>query len=172
VVGGGQIVKNNVYLGEEHDNSIASHVLGWSTPDFGAAANWPPAVEATVGGEANPPSSEVLRLQFAPPIKVMRRFQPSSVKQLLGRAGEYVVSLPREIAGWLSVSGMNGAAGTVVNMTFGEILFDDGSVNALTTLAGSIGRWKLNSWGPCARVPAVQMDAITLAGTGDESFEP
>lgn len=171
-VGNGSIVRNNVYLGEEHDNRLLAPLQEWSRPGYEPASQWPAAVEVAEGSPADPPAAGVLRLQFAPPVRIMDRFAPSSVIQFQSKPGEYVVSLPEEIAGWLSVSGINGGAGHVVNMTFGEILFDDGGVNPMTTLAGNIGKWSDHQWGPCARVPAVQRDSVTLAGTGDESFEP
>jgi alpha-L-rhamnosidase len=80
-----------------------------------------------------------------------------------------VLQFPVELAGFLQISGVTGPTGAAINVTFAEILFPDGSINPITTLAGDIGRGEGN-WGPCAPVPALQRDTFFLAGTGNETF--
>ncbi len=53
-----------------------------------------------------------------------------------------------------------------------EVLNSDGTINPVTNLAGSIGRWNGSNWGACAVVPAIERDTIILAGTGNESITP
>ena len=51
-----------------------------------------------------------------------------------------------------------------------EILLSNGTVDTATNLAGFIGAWQGGDWGPCAPVPAVEVDSVTFAGERVRAF--
>lgn len=170
----GPIVKNNVYIGEVYDGRLSSALTGWTYPGYAppVPSAWVPALAATRG-------ADITRLQLAraPPARITRAYTPVTISQPYGPSlpDTYVLSFPQNMAGWLSIAGVKGPAGTAINLTFAEVLQADGSgqIDTVTNLAGSIGRWNSSSWGDCAPVPAVQVDTWILAGDGaGEAYTP
>jgi alpha-L-rhamnosidase len=88
-------------------------------------------------------------------------------------ASTWVLDFGSDRTGVVDIEGVVGVAGHEINITFGEILADDGHVNSDSIIAASIGRYGPGNYGPCARVPAIPIDTVVLAGTSEpESFRP
>lgn len=166
-VGRGAILRNNVYLGEQRDNRIEEslEVQFWMDPGFNPPTPWPRAVHSIAA-----PRSGVLRLDYMPPLAA--RHMQDGIKAIhdIG-GGSFVVELREEIAGWLMVGPVSLPQSHVLNLTFAELVFGNGSVNTVTTLAGAVGRWDGN-FGQCAVVPAIQRDTVTFRGIEYEAYQP
>ncbi|MGB3589219.1 MAG: family 78 glycoside hydrolase catalytic domain [Tunicatimonas sp.] len=154
----GPLLENNIYLGETYD--ARREQPGWSTASF-SAESWQDVILA------EPPGGKLVA-QMAPPIRITQTIKPISVTQ--PDSGIYVFDLGQNFAGWIRLN-LNGEVGTTVKMHYGELLFDNGRVNGLTTVAGHIKEaWNL-SGGPGAPPTAYQEDYYTLKGGGEEIFQ-
>jgi len=154
----GPILKNNVYLGEWYD--AREEKEGWNEIGY----------NDTVWAEANiqeAPGGELLTQQI-PPIKITKRLKPIAVKRLADDV--QVVDFGQNFAGWVKLK-LNGERGTEVKLKYGELIYDDGHVNGMTTVAGQIKEsWNL-SGGPGAPKTAFQEDTYILKGGGEEIYQ-
>ncbi len=154
----GPLLENNIYLGETYD--ARREQPGWSTAEFDAES-WQSV------SPVEPPGGKLIA-QMASPIRITQTIKPVSVTQ--PDSGVYVFDLGQNFAGWIRLA-LNGEAGTTVKMHYGEILFENGRVNGLTTVAGHIKEiWNL-SGGPGAPPTAYQEDYYTSKGGGREVFQ-
>lgn len=154
----GPIVKNSVYLGEEYDSRREQP--GWDTPGFDDG-QWKPAAPAT---EPLGP----LQAQSAPPIRVMRSLKPMKVTE--PKPGVFIFDLGQNFAGWVTLRA-RGERGTRITLRYGELLYPDGTLNPMTSVAGQIkGRGATSAAG--GPVVAVQSDAYVLMGEGQEEYTP
>lgn len=154
----GPIVKNNVYLGEHYDARL--EVANWSTSEA-SPGNWVDAV--AVAG----PQGELLA-QMLPPIKVTKVIRPV---RIIGRGdGVFIADMGQNFAGVVRIN-VKGRAGTRVTLRFGEGLFEDGSLNVMTTVATQIKKGGIKG-GAGAPETAWQEDSYTLKGNGTETWAP
>ncbi len=116
---------------------------GWDQPGYAAAA-WHLA-------EVVPAPSGILSAQPIEPIRIVDRLQPRTVTTL--PSGVHVFDLGQNIAGWCRLR-MVGPAGTQVTLHHAERLHADGSLD-MANLRG-----------------ARATDCYTLAGSGEETWEP
>jgi alpha-L-rhamnosidase len=157
----GPILRNNLYLGEVYD--ARREQPGWDQAGF-PEGHWEPAEAA-----AEPVGS--LRAQSAPPIRVTRVLRP--VQRTQPKPGTYIFDFGQNFAGWVTLRA-NGPAGTVVRLRYGELLYPDGTLNGMTTVAGQIkggGPNYLYS-GTGAPKTAWQSDVYTLKGGAEETYTP
>ena len=154
--GQGPILKNNVYLGELYDARCEQP--GWDKRGFDDSS-WKPAVIAPA-----PPGE--LRAQMQPPIRITKVIKAVNLTE--PRPGTYIFDLGQNFAGWIRLH-VNGPAGTMVKLRYGELLNKDGSLNGLTTVACQI-KEKSSNGGPGAPKTAWQEDAYILKGGGDETY--
>ncbi len=134
----GPITFSCIYGGEDYDARLEQP--GWAEPGF-AAEGWRPALPA-----AGPGGQRVA--QSAPPVKVMRTFQPVAVTE--PRPGIFVYDLGQNFAGRPALS-VRGPAGATVKLLPGELLTPDGLVDqsasgrpvwfAYTLRGGGLERW-------------------------------
>ncbi len=129
--GPGPVLRNSVYLGEVYD--ARREQPGWDAPGF-ANTKWEPAVLATAPLGA-------LRAQTAPPIRATRVLRP--VKRTQPRPGTHIFDLGQNFAGCVTLR-VKGPAGTVVRLRYGELLYPDGTLNGMTSVAGQIKGGGLN----------------------------
>ena len=156
-VGKGAILRNNVYLGELVDGR--KEQAGWNKVGFDDRS-WG---NARIAKE----KLGVLRAQQQPPIKVIKTIKP--VKFTEPKPGVYVFDMGQNFAGWVKLR-VNGAAGTVVKMRYGELLNPDGTVNGMTAVAGQIKSEGFG--GPGAPAIAYQSDSYILKGEREEIYTP
>jgi len=157
--GTGPILKNNVYMGEVYDARLEQ--AGWTEPGFNDSA-WKPALPATAPGGK-------LMSQMEPPIKITREVRPVRITE--PQKGVYIFDMGQNFAGVARLT-VSGPAGTRVQMRYGELLFKDGTLNDLTTIACHIreGWYYQQREGHPRR--ADQRDIYILRGDGEETWNP
>lgn len=161
-VGEGPILRNNVYLGEVYD--ARREQAGWNKADFDDA-NW---------RAASPAADPIGRLvsQSQPPIRVTSTW--TAVKVSNPKPGVYVYDMGVNFAGWVRLK-TEIDAGTRVTLRYGELLYKDGMLNPMTSVAGQI-KYKRKETGesvggPGAPEVAVQADTFIAKG-GKETYTP
>jgi len=155
----GPLLRNNIYLGEKYD--AREERPGWKTVGYDAS-EWTAAVKA------DPPGGKMLA-QMTPPIRITKTIRPKAINRLAN--GDYVVDFGQNFAGWLKIQFRGTKPGTPIRMRYGELLFEDGSVNGNTTVAGHIkAEWSL-SGGPGAPPTAYQEDTYITRGADNEVFQ-
>jgi len=156
-VGQGPILKNSVYLGEVYD--ARREQGGWDQPGFDDSG-WKPAV---VADEPIGP----LHAQSLSPIRVTRSLKPVDLAE--PEPGVYLFDMGQNFSGWVRLR-ISGKAGTTVSLRYGELLYPDGRLNPMTTVAGQIK--KIDIGGPGAPDLACQVDTYILKGIGEEVYVP
>ncbi len=154
----GPVVRNNVYLGEHYDARL--EIAGWNTLRQ-KTDSW------TNSTEVEGPQG-VLTVQMQPPIRVTTELHPVSVRE--HKPGVFIADFGQNFAGVIQIR-VKGPAGTKINFRYGEGLFDDGSLNVMTTVATQIKKGGIRG-GPGAPETAWQEDSYTLKGKGLETWSP
>ena len=164
------ILKNNVYLGEEQDGRLTGRSREGSVrPDHGPSSvrraqnnSWSPAVAVAS------PQGKMLA-QSSPPIRITRIFHPQTLLQ--PEKGVWVYDLGQNFAGWIRMQ-INEPRGTKIHFRYGELIYPNGRVNGMTSVAGHIKAiWHLGG-GPGAPATAWQEDSYTCSGEPGEFFQP
>jgi alpha-L-rhamnosidase len=153
----GPVVRNSVYLGEEYD--ARREVAGWTRRDFDDT-NWR---QASAAREA--PTGKLVA-QSALPIRVVDRFDGVLIGE---RDGVRIYDFGRNFTGVVQVKS-RGGAGQPVRLLHGEILYENGRVNPMTSVAGQIKQPGIG--GPGAPDIAVQQDSYTPASDGEWTWAP
>lgn len=112
----GPVVFSCIFGGEDYDARLGQP--GWDGPGFGAS-DWSAAAACeSPGGE--------LKAQTAPPIRVMREFEPVKTTEI--KPGVTVYDLGQNFSGvpWIQVRGEPGAS---VRVTPAELITDEGLAN-------------------------------------------
>jgi len=159
-VGGSEVLFNSLYLGTRVDRRLEP--VGWSTAAFDASA-WPAPHAAVVAGFGE------LVSQSVPPV---RRQAPLPVALLASSssASELTLDIGRQISGVCSFCFDAIAAGAKIDFRYGELLYPNGSVNGMTSVAGQV---KGGNGGECAPQIAFAEDHYTARGdAGGECFTP
>ncbi len=139
----GPILYSDMLMGEKYDARL--EMPGWNAAGFDDAAWRPVQVEA----QHDP---EILRVaQADPPVRVTELLAAKSQTQPL--PGTFIFDLGQNMVGWARLT-VQGAAGTIVQLRFGEMLCPDGTLY-VDNLRG-----------------AKATDTYLLQGTGRETFEP
>ncbi len=157
----GPILRNNVYLGELYD--ARREQPGWDQAGF-QDSNWKPAVRAV---EPLGP----LQAQSAPPIRITRVLRP--VRRTEPEPGTYIFDFGQNFAGWVRLR-VQGPPGTAVRLRYGELLYPDGRLDGMTTVAGQVKAGGKDYVYPGHGVPktAWQTDTYILKGQGEETYTP
>jgi alpha-L-rhamnosidase len=130
----GPVVRNNVYLGEVYDAS--GEIPGWDRPGFDDSG-WQNAVqEAGPGGE--------LEKAFFPPVRITGIVHPSSVQRISEKT--CIADMGVNFTGLYRIK-LRGDPGDTVTFRFGERLYDDGTLNPMTSVAGQIKRTRIKGNG-------------------------
>jgi alpha-L-rhamnosidase len=151
---GSFILKNNIYLGEVQDGRLMPN--GQLDPCQRSAL-----AVAAPGGE--------MHAQSSPPIRITHVFHT----QTLTHPGKdvYVFDFGQNFAGWIQMR-IHEPRGRQLHFRYGEILYPDGRVNGMTTVAGHIKSIWHRSGGPGAPPTAYQEDSYTCSGRPGEFFQP
>lgn len=142
----GPTLSDSVYNGDVHDaraelprwDRPGAPRTGWTPVAVGAGAKLPPAV----------------RPQLMPPVRVTETLKAVSVTRTA--SGSYVFRFPRVVTGRPRLK-VRAAAGTTVDLRYGETLNADGTVN--------------NQGDPGITPGEIQHDAYTTSGSGPETWE-
>jgi alpha-L-rhamnosidase len=141
-VADGPTRSESLWYGETYDARLEQS--GWDRPGLDDA-EWRPALAVSA-------PEGTLRSQAFPPIKVTQHLTVAAVTAPV--AGAHVYDFGSPTAGWARI-GVRGPAGTTVNITYGEKLRSDGTVD--------------NTGGYGAQLQAY---SYTLKGEGVESYQP
>ncbi len=153
----GPILRNSIYLGEKVDARKA--IKGWDKPGLDDRA-WDSARIA-------PAPEGALQAQPLPPIKVTASIK--SVRITEPSDGVYIVDMGRNFSGWARFT-FNVPEGTEIKMRYGELLYENGTLNPMTSVCGQIKRKEPAADGS----PAVawQTDTYIARGGGPEIYTP
>jgi len=120
------IIKNNVYLGEEYDESREQE--GWNSADFDDS-NWYFAVVNEFSGLGK------MEAQPIPPIKVGEKYSPKNIGKL--DDGKYIFDFGQNLAGRICLKVKN-CGGKTIQVRCGELLYPEGTLNPMTSVCGQI----------------------------------
>ena len=153
----GPILRNSIYLGEKVDARKA--IEGWDRPGLDDRA-WDSALIA-------PAPEGLLQGQPLPPIKVTASVKPVGITE--PSDGVYIVDMGQNFGGWARFT-FDVPAGTEITMRYGELLYENGALNPMTSACGQIKRQKPGADGS----PAVawQGDTYVARGGGPETYTP
>ncbi|MEN8226734.1 MAG: family 78 glycoside hydrolase catalytic domain [Bacteroidota bacterium] len=158
----GPILRNNIYLGEIYD--ARKEIEGWDSFGFDDR-HWNVAKisEEKLGK---------LQAQNQPPIKITGKLSP--VKLTEPKPGVYIFDMGQNFAGWAKLK-VEASAGTRIKLRFGELLYEDGTLNGLTSVAGQIKGKKADGTligGTFSPDTAWQSDTYITSGKGIETYTP
>jgi alpha-L-rhamnosidase len=153
----GPILRNNIYLGEKVDTRKS--VNGWDKPGLDDRA-WNSARVAPI-------PEGPLQAQPLPPIKVTASVKPVRITE--PSDGVYIVDMGQNFGGWASLT-FNVPEGTQITMRYGELLYENGTLNPMTSVCGQIKSNKP----PADGSPAVawQADTYIARGGSSETYTP
>lgn len=143
----GPILKNSVYLGEWYD--ARQEITGWNTPGLNDAS-W------TKACMVNGPGGK-LQSRFFAPVKVTDRFFPAKIES--PAQGIYLADMGTNFAGTYKIK-LKGHPGDTVTFRFGERIYENGSLNPMTTACGQIKGAGIG--GPGAPDFALQTDSYVF----------
>ncbi len=152
----GPVIRNNVYLGEWYD--AGKELAGWNLPGY-KDNNWGTAVQKPgPGGEIQP--------AFFPAVKLAKTIKPL----LIQKSGKkIIVDMGINLTGLYRIH-LKGKTGDTIVFRFGERLYENGSLNPMTTVAGQIKR--KGSGGPGSPAIAWQTDSYIFGKEKDVSWQP
>jgi alpha-L-rhamnosidase len=153
------ILRNNVYLGEKQDGRIKKE---FEESENGKDIHWKAAVIS------NPPGG-ILTVQSLPPIRITKEIVPVALSA--PEKNIWVYDLGQNFAGWIRMK-IPGSRGQHVHFRYGELIYPNGRVNGMTTVAGHIKEiWELDG-GPGSPKTAYQEDEYICTGDGKDFFQP
>lgn len=153
----GPIVKNDVYLGVVYD--AQREIKGWNLPGFDDSLWSAAELGQKPGGQ--------LQKTFFPSVQVTQEITP--VKIYSPEKGIVIVDMGVNFTGTFKMK-LSGEKGDTVVFRFGERVYEDGTLNPMTTVAGQIKRKGVG--GPGAPDVAWQTDSYIFSGEGEEWFSP
>ncbi len=158
----GPMLRNSIYLGEVYD--ARKELPGWNRPGYDAA-DWKSAAEAPNPGGR-------LQAQFQPPIRQTAVLKPVTMTR--PKPGVFIYDLGQNFSGLVRFR-IEAAAGTKIRLRFGELLYEDGTLNPMTSVCGQIkGKRKDGTpkGGPGAPEIAWQANTYIAKGGGVETYVP
>ena len=152
----GPIIRNNIYLGEMYD--ARKEIPDWNKAGINTD-NWRQAKFAKM------PNSK-LQSEQQPPIIAGDTLLPVDIKKT--DDGKYIVDFGRNFGGIIRLK-VQGKAGTVINVRYGELLYANGSLNVMTSTAGQVKHKGVGGIG--APDTAYARDIFILGGKEREIFQ-
>lgn len=155
--GYGPIIKNSVYLGTHYDAN--NEITAWSHADFDDT-HWDNAMPA------DPPGGK-LQNAFFPTIKINRKINPQKIYPT--KNGKWIVDMGENFTGTYSIK-LSGQKGDKITFRFGERVYQDGTLNPMTSVIGQIKKSGLG--GPGAPDVAWQTDSYIMGNENPIWFRP
>ena len=153
----GPILRNNVYLGEVYN--AAHENAGWNKPGFDDS-QWNTAkISSGPGGK--------LQKAFFPAVKVTELISPVNITS--PQKDVFIADMGVNFTGLYKIR-LRGNKGDTVTMRFGERLYDDGTLNTMTSAAGQIKRPGMAGLG--APAIAWQTDSYIFDDRNDIWYSP
>ena len=158
----GPIIRNNIYLGEVYD--ARKEIKNWDIFGFDDS-KWKSAKisEEKLGK---------LQAQNQPPIKITGKLK--AVKIAESKPDTYIIDMGQNFAGWIKLK-VEAPKGTEIKLRYGELLYEDGSLNVMTSVAGQIKGNNLDGTprgGEFSPDTAWQSDTYITSGKGIEYYAP
>jgi alpha-L-rhamnosidase len=152
----GPLMKNNVYLGVHYD--ARKEIKGWDLPGFDDRLWNHPVKMNGPGG--------VLQPSFFPAVAVTNRFHPMEVRKV-GKT--IIVDMGLNLTGLYKMR-LTGQTGDTIRFRFGERLYENGTLNPMTTVAGQVKQ--KGRGGPGAPDIAWQTDSYIFGSEKTETWQP
>ena len=163
----GPMLRNSVYLGEVYDARL--EIPDWNRSDFNDS-DW---LDASLAEEP----IGALEAQPLEPIRVTAELEPVSITE--PKPGTFIYDMGQNFGGRIALT-LDVPEGTTVDLRYGELINEDGTLNPKTSAAGQIkgqpkydesGR-ELGVWDPVYPSSAWQGDRYIAKGVPGETFEP
>jgi alpha-L-rhamnosidase len=153
----GPMIKNDVYLGVAYD--AREEQEGWNNPGF-EDNTWKLAlIHQGPGGK--------LQKSFFPAVQVVKEITPIDIYS--PAQGIYMVDMGVNFTGTYKIR-LQGNSGDTVLFRFGERIYDDGTLNPMTSVIGQIKRKGVG--GPGAPEIAWQRGSYIIGENSDEWYSP
>lgn len=153
----GPLLKNSVYLGVVHD--ARQEIPGWHTAGFDDSS-WQLARVGSAPGGA-------LQKAFFPPVEITQEIEPQAIYS--PETGVWIVDMGINFTGTYRIK-LSGDAGDTITFRFGERVYEDGTLNPMTTVIGQIKRAGVG--GPGAPEIAWQTDQYIVGDRPTATFQP
>jgi len=153
----GPIIKNSVYLGVAYD--ARQEIKGWDHPGYDDQL-WKPAKSG------NGPGGK-LQKSFSPPVQITREITP--VEIFSPEEGLWIVDMGVNFTGTYKIK-LSGNTGDTLTFRFGERIYEDGTLNPMTTVIGQIKSKGIG--GPGAPDIAWQTDSYIIGDNGETWYSP
>lgn len=153
----GPIIKNNVYLGEVYDSGQEKN--GWNSIDFDDTL-WRNAISSLS------PDGKLMK-SFFPGIEIIENINPHNIYHLKDQV--FIVDMGVNFSGTYRIR-LSGNAGDSVIFRFGERIYEDSTLNPMTTVAGQIK--SKGRGGPGAPDVALQSDLFIFGSDTSVWFQP
>lgn len=153
----GPIQKNSVYIGVTYD--ATKEIKGWDLPQFEDAAWKKSVLTSGPGGK--------LQKTFFPPVAITKHITPVAV-HVLGK-DSYLVDMGVNFTGTYKIK-LSGKKGDTIRFRFGERIYENGTLNPMTTVIGQIKKSGMGGSG--APDIAWQIDSYVIGGSQNEWFQP
>ena len=153
----GPIIKNSVYIGIVYNAN--NEIDDWDKPGFDDK-DW----EAVTIG--SPPGGKIEKA-FFPPVIITQEIIPVDISS--PERGVWIVDMGVNLTGTYKIK-ISGVMGDTIAFKFGERIYEDGTVNPMTTVAGQIKRKGVG--GPGAPDIAWQTDNYIIGYKKGQWFSP
>lgn len=153
----GPLLKNSVYLGISHDAN--QEIPGWNTVGFDDS-NWQQARPGQAPGGQ-------LQKAFFPGVEITQEIEPREIYS--PESGVWIVDMGINFTGTYRIE-LSGKPGDTITFRFGERIYEDGSLNPMTSVIGQIKRAGVG--GPGAPEIAWQTDQYIVGQQPAASFQP
>jgi alpha-L-rhamnosidase len=166
----GPVMKNSVYLGEVYN--AANEINGWNLPGFDDSG-WKRSVRND-GPGGKPEKS------FFPPVRITATFKPVAITSPVKNI--FIADMGVNYTGIYRIR-LKGNPGDTITLRFGERLYEDGTLDPMTSVAGQIkgapakaDRSQETLWhagnGPGCPTVAWQTDSYIFGKNSDTWYSP
>lgn len=153
----GAIQKNSVYIGVAYD--ATKEINGWNLNGFDDKQWTAAVVNNGPGGD--------LQKAFFPAVQITKTLTPTAITS--PEKDIYVVDMGVNFTGTFKMK-MTGKKGDTIHYRFGERVYEDGTLNPMTTVIGQIKR--KGTGGPGAPDIAWQTDSYVIGDNKEAWFQP
>ncbi|MDO5970632.1 family 78 glycoside hydrolase catalytic domain [Flavivirga aquimarina] len=153
----GPIIKNSVYIGVAYN--AQQEIKDWNKPNFKDDL-WSKSIICEAPGGR-------VQKSFFPPVQITDKITPISINSL--ENGGYIVDMGVNLTGTYNIK-LFGKKGDTIVFRFGERIYDNGTLNPMTTVIGQIKKKGIG--GPGAPEVAWQTDSYIIGDNTESIFQP
>ncbi|WP_340112578.1 family 78 glycoside hydrolase catalytic domain [Maribellus mangrovi] len=153
----GPLLQNDVYIGIVYD--ARKKISAWNWPGYDETSwNFAQKTESP-GGK--------IQKAFFPPVQIVKELTPVEIYSPVTET--FIVDMGVNFTGTYKIK-LSGKVGDTIKFRFGERVYEDGTLNPMTTVAGQIKRKGVG--GPGAPDIAWQTDSYIVGDTTNTWFSP